>query len=64
MDKKVLQYGRGAVLGGFLGHTLYMVFQGDTLRSILESAAIYAVIGVGVVLIIELGLKRWTDPQP
>ncbi|MBZ9669530.1 hypothetical protein [Mesorhizobium sp. ES1-3] len=64
MDRKILSYGRGGAIGVFLGHILYMIFHGDVLRSILESAAIYAVIGISIVLLIERGFKRWGTKQP
>lgn len=46
MDQRILGYGRGGAVGVFLGHIVYMIFNGDDPRSIIESAAMSAVVGV------------------
>lgn len=64
MDQKIIGYGRGGAVGVFLGNVAFMVFNGENPRSILVRAAMYAVIGVCIVLLIERGLKRWGARQP
>lgn len=64
MDQKTICYGRGGAVGVVVGHILYMIFNGDDLRSIIASAAMYAVFGVCIVLLIERGFKRWDSKQP
>ncbi|MBZ9739989.1 MULTISPECIES: hypothetical protein [unclassified Mesorhizobium] len=59
MNQKIIGYGRGGAVGVSLGHILYMIFNGDDLHSIVASAAMYAAIGICIVLLIERGLRRW-----
>jgi ABC-type Fe3+-siderophore transport system permease subunit len=64
MDKKVLSYGRGAAVGVFLGHIVFMISNGDNLHTIVTGAAISGLIGLCIVLIIERGFKWWGTKQP
>ncbi|TPM04532.1 hypothetical protein [Mesorhizobium sp. B2-3-10] len=64
MNQKIIGYGRGGAVGVFLGHILYMIFNGDDLRSIAASAAMYAAIGICIILLIERGFRRWSTKQP
>ncbi|RWE58388.1 hypothetical protein [Mesorhizobium sp.] len=59
MDEKVLSYGRGAAVGVFLGHIVFMISNGDNLHRIVTEAAISGLIGVCIVLIIERGFEGW-----
>lgn len=64
MDQRILGYGRGGAVGVFLGHIVYMIFNGDDLRSIIESAAMSAVVGVCIVLLVEGDFKRRGTRHP
>ncbi|TPJ12178.1 hypothetical protein FJW04_23295 [Mesorhizobium sp. B2-7-3] len=62
MNQKIIGYGRGGAVGVFLGHILYMIFNGD-LRSIVARAGMYIAIGICIVLLIERGFRRWDTKQ-
>lgn len=64
MDQRILGYGRGGAVGVFLGHIVYMIFNGDDPRSIIESAAMSAVVGVFIVLLVEGDFKRRGTRHP